>query len=163
VASNPDVIYLPDFYTMVNLVTRQAREKGIFTPFLGSDAWDSPELDLSAIEGSYYTNHMTVTDKRPVVQNFIKNYGTVYRDDQANPKVPDILAALAYDATNMMLTAIEQAGVDDPAIVKDVLAGMRFEGVTGLITFDKNHTPLKDVFVLQVRDGKIVYSATVTP
>ena len=38
-----------------------------------------------------------------------------------------------------------------------------WEGVSGKITFDKNHNPIKAAVVLQVKDGKVVYVATVAP
>jgi ABC-type branched-subunit amino acid transport system substrate-binding protein len=60
-----------------------------------------------------------------------------------------------------MLAAIEKAGVDDPALVKDILAGMRFEGVTGQITFRQNHTPIKGVVVQKVLEEQIIYIETV--
>ena len=42
--AKPDVVYLPDYYNIVNLVTKQAKEKGITAPFMGGDGWDSADL-----------------------------------------------------------------------------------------------------------------------
>ena len=39
-------------------------------------------------------------------------YGAHYKDDQGNPAIPDALAALAYDATNMLLQAIKERASD---------------------------------------------------
>jgi branched-chain amino acid transport system substrate-binding protein len=162
-AAQPDVIYLPDFHSIVNLVTQQAKEKGLSTTFLGSDSWDSTGLDLTAAEGGYFNTQYYLTEDHPAAQNFAASYREVYMDDRGNPKEPDALAALTYDAVNMLLVAIEKAGVDDPALVKDVLAGIQYEAVTGQISFDSQHTPLKSVIILQIRGGQIVYSDTVTP
>jgi len=41
-AAKPDIIYLPDYYNIVNLVTKQAKEKGIKAPFMGGDGWIPP-------------------------------------------------------------------------------------------------------------------------
>ena len=161
--ARPDLVVLPDYYNIANLITRQAKEKGITATFIGGDGWDSPDLDTSAAAGSYFTSHYSPYEERPIVHNFVKSYGEQYKNADGTPKLPDVLAALAYDATNLMLAAIEKAGVDNPVIVKDVLAGMRFEGVTGQITFNQNHTPHKGVFVQQVIDGKIIYIETVIP
>ncbi len=102
-AAKPDMIYLPDYYNVVNLAAKQAREKGIKAPFMGGDGWDSSDLDLKAVDGGYFTNHYSPHDTRPEVQNFVKAFGDKYKDDKGQPKVPDALAALAYDATNLML------------------------------------------------------------
>jgi branched-chain amino acid transport system substrate-binding protein len=155
--ANPDVVYLPDYYNIVNLVTAQAKEKGITAPFLGGDGWDSADLDKTAADGGYFTNHYSEQDTRPIVQDWVKNYQAEYGS------VPDALATLAYDAANLLLAAIQAAGVDDPAKVKDALAAIKWEGVSGTITFDQFHNPIKAAVILQVKDGKVVYVATVAP
>ena len=72
--ANPDLVVLPDYYNIVNLVTKQAKEKGITTPFIGGDGWDSPDLDAVAADGGYFTNHYSPTEARPAVATFVKNY-----------------------------------------------------------------------------------------
>jgi len=49
--------------------------------------------------------------------------------------VPSPIAFLAYDATRMAITAIERAGLNRVRI-RDELARMSFEGITGKIHFD---------------------------
>jgi branched-chain amino acid transport system substrate-binding protein len=160
--AKPDVIYLPDYYNIVNLVGAQAKEKGITAPFMGGDGWDSSDLDLKAADGGYFTNHYSDQDTRPIVQSWLKTYGEKYQKD-GKAIVPDALATLSYDATNLMIAAIEKAGVDDPTKVKDALAGLKWEGVSGTITFDPQHNPIKSAVILQVKDGKVVYVTSVAP
>ncbi|MCX8023816.1 MAG: ABC transporter substrate-binding protein [Thermanaerothrix sp.] len=161
--AKPDVVYLPDYYNVVNLVTKQAKEKGINVPFIGGDGWDSSDLDLAAADGGYFTNHYSPDDPRPEVQNFRKAYGEKYKDENDNPKVPDALAALAYDATNLLLEAINQAGTTDTAKVKDTLEKIKFSGVSGQITFDANHNPIKSAVILAVKDGAVKFETVVNP
>ncbi len=161
--AKPDVIYLPDYYNIVNLVTKQAKEKGITTPFMGGDGWDSPDLDLKSADGGYYTNHYSAEDTRPEVQAFVKAYGAKYKDEKQQPKVPDALAALAYDATNILLTAIQNAHSTDPSVVKDSLAKISFSGISGKITYDQFHNPVKSATILQVKDGKVSFNSIVNP
>jgi branched-chain amino acid transport system substrate-binding protein len=160
--AKPDMIYLPSYYNVVNLVTAQAKEKGITAPFVGGDGWDSSDLDMVAAEGGYYTNHYSPDDTRQIVQDWLKNYGAKYTKDGA-AVVPDALATLAYDATNLLIASIEKAKSDDPVKVKDAMAGITWDGVSGKISFDANHNPIKSAVILQVKDGKIVYVATVAP
>jgi branched-chain amino acid transport system substrate-binding protein len=155
--AKPDIVYLPDYYNIINLVMAQAKEKGITAPFMGGDGWDSADLDKAAADGGYYTNHYSEQDTRQIVQDWVKNYQAEYGS------VPDALATLAYDAANLMIAAIQSAGVDDPSKVKDTLAAISWEGVSGTITFDEFHNPIKAAVILQVKDGKIVYVATVAP
>lgn len=156
--TNPDVVYLPDYYNVVNLVTKQAKEKGIGSTFLGSDGWDSSDLDKAAAAGGYFTNHYSPEDPRPEVQTFVSNFKAAY-----DGKVPDALGVLAYDATNLLLTAIRDANSTDPAVVKDVMAAINFPGVAGSIKFDENHNPLKGVTILKVTEEKVEIVEVVNP
>jgi branched-chain amino acid transport system substrate-binding protein len=157
-AAKPDVVYLPDYYNIVNLATKQAKEKGITVPFIGGDGWDSSDLDLAAADGGFYTNHYSPTDPRPEVQNFLKAYGAKYKG-----AVPDALAALAYDATNLLLQAIKEAGSVDTDKVRVAIEKISFNGVSGKITFDKLHNPVKSAPILAVKGGKIVVETVVNP
>jgi branched-chain amino acid transport system substrate-binding protein len=161
--ARPDVVYLPDYYNIINLATKQAKEKGIQVPFMGGDGWDSSDLDLKAAAGGYFTNHYSPFDPRPEVQNFVKAYGNKFKDDSGNAKVPDALATLAYDATNLLLQAIKETGSEDTAKVKDTLAKIRFAAVSGLVTFDDQHNPVKSATILAVKPDGVKFEAIVNP
>jgi branched-chain amino acid transport system substrate-binding protein len=162
-AAKPDMVYLPDYYNIVNLATKQAKEKGIKAPFMGGDGWDSSDLDLKAATGGYFTNHYSPEDSRPDVKNFVKAFGAKYKDDKGQPKVPDALAALAYDATNLLLQGIKTAGADDTTNVKNALEKITFNAVSGKITFDASHNPVKSATILAIKDGKVVFNSVVNP
>jgi branched-chain amino acid transport system substrate-binding protein len=161
--ARPDVVYLPDYYNIVNLATKQAKEKGIQVPFMGGDGWDSSDLDLSAAAGGYFTNHYSQFDPRPEVQNFIKAYGAKFKDDSGNALVPDALATLAYDATNMLFQGIKQAGADNTDKVRVALEKIKFKAVSGTITMDKQHNPVKSATILAVTPGGIKFDSVVAP
>jgi branched-chain amino acid transport system substrate-binding protein len=162
-AAKPDMIYLPDYYNVVNLASKQAKEKGIKAPFMGGDGWDSSDLDLKAADGGYFTNHYSPEDTRPAVKNFVKAFGAKFKDDKGQPKVPDALAALAYDATNLMLQGIKDAGADDPTKVKNALEKISFNAVSGKITFDTSHNPVKSATILAIKEGKVKFNSIVNP
>jgi len=159
-SAKPDVVYLPDYYNVVNLVTKQAKEKGINAPFMGGDGWDSSDLDIKSAAPGYYTNHYSPDDPRPEVQNFLKAYAAKY-----SGKEPDALAVLAYDATNLLITAIKNAGADNTDKVKAAMEGISFNGVSGKITYDAQHNPVKSITILAVKADKPkpVFEAVVTP
>ncbi len=155
--ANPDILYLPDYYSTVNLIAAQAREKGITATMLGGDGWDSPDLDMEAVDGGYHTNHYSADDPRPEVQDFVKQYEAKYG------AVPDALATLAYDATNILLLAMEEAGSTDPAAVAKALEDMSFDVVSGHISYDELHNPIKAAAILHIQDGKAIYMDTIAP
>ena len=48
------------------------------------------------------------------------------------------VSALGYDAYMVAIEAIESAQSTDPVAIRDALAGVDMEGVTGRIVFDEN-------------------------
>ena len=161
--AHPDVLWVGDLYNVVNLIGAQAKAMHVTAVMLGGDGWDSPALDLMALDGSFYSNHYDPRDPRQVVQAFLKVYGENYKEAGGKPKIPDAFAALAYDATNILLESILKAGVDDPTRVKDAMAGLTWNGVTGPISFDAQHNPIKSAVVVAVKDGQKKYLTTINP
>ena len=155
--SGAEVLYLPDYYNVVNLVGAQAKEKGVTAVMMGGDGWDSADLDLAAADGGFFSNHYSPTDTRQIVVDWVARYQAKY------DSVPDALATLGYDATNLLLAAIEKAGVDDPAKVAEAMAAISFEAVSGAVTFDAQHNPIKSAVVLGVSGGAVTAVGTVAP
>ncbi len=160
-AYNPDLLFLPDYYTKVGLIAKQARQTGITARFLGGDGWDSPEMTNiagDAIEGGCFTNHYSPQDPRPEVQAWVQKYQARFGNK------PDALATLAYDATTLLIEAIRRAGSATPDAVRDALARIQnFQTVSGAITFDANGNPVKDVAVLEYRGGQQTFLTSIKP
>ena len=156
--ANPDVLYLPDYYTTVNLIAAQAQERGVTAALLGGDGWDSSELDTSVVEGGYFTNHFSPDDTRPIVQEFVSKYQAKYGT------VPDALAALAYDAAIILFQSMEKANTTTDAVkVAEAMAAGTFSAVSGEITYDASHNPVKAAVVLKIEGGRVIYTDTVSP
>ena len=149
--SQASVVYLPDFFNVANSMLAQAKTLGVTATFLGGDGWADSRLDMTAAEGSYYTDSFSPADTNPVVQQWVGKYQTTYS------QTPDSTPSLAYDATNLLLTAIQAAGTDDPTAVKDALARIGFSGVTGQIRFDASHNPQKSVVIQQIKNQAVSF------
>ncbi|WP_300356660.1 ABC transporter substrate-binding protein [Fusobacterium sp.] len=159
---NPEVLVIPDYYEQAALITVQAREVGLKSTFIGPDGWDgvAKTLDPSAytaVENSYFTNHYSLEDKSPKVQEFVKAYKEVYNEE------PSSFAALSYDSAYMMKAAIEKAGTTEKQAVIDALKTLDYEGVTGHLTFDEKNNPVKDVTVLKIVNGEYTFDSIVKP
>ncbi len=156
-AADVDVVFLPDYYNKNNLIAAQIKEKGIDAILLGGDGWDSPELQLDLFEGGYFSNHYSPADPRPLVQNFVSQYEAKYG------AVPDALATLAYDAAKILLQSISEAGTDDPTAVAAKMAGIKYEGISGDITYDEQHNPIKKAAIVKIEGGKTTFFKFVAP
>ena len=160
-AKNPQAVIVPGYYTEVGLIVRQARNLGLNVPFVGGDGWDSPklvEIGGAALEGSYYANHLAVSDPDPAIQKFVSEYKSRYS------AIPDALAGLAYDAANILFDAIKRANTTDGAKVRDAIASTKdFAGVTGKISIDKDRNAVKPAVILQVKNGQLQKVEAIAP
>jgi branched-chain amino acid transport system substrate-binding protein len=161
--AKPDVLWVGDYYNIVNLIGAQAKDKGVTAAMMGGDGWDSSDLDVAASDGGFYSNHYDPADTRPIVQDWIAKYGAAYKNDQGEPKVPDALATLAYDATNILLTSIQNAKSEDVDKVAAAMQAINFEGVSGSISYNEQHNPVKAAVVIAVAGGNKTYTATINP
>ncbi|BDG62413.1 ABC transporter substrate-binding protein [Caldinitratiruptor microaerophilus] len=159
--TNPDVIFLPNYYSEVPLQIQQARKLGINAIFLGGDAWDSPkllEIGGKDMEGTYFSNHYVATADVPKVKEFVTKYKQKYNE------VPDAAAALTYDAAYIIFQALERAGSLDRDKLRDAMAATKgFEGVTGTISYGDTGDPVKPAVVLKIENGEFKYETTVNP
>jgi branched-chain amino acid transport system substrate-binding protein len=157
--SNPQAILVPGYYSDAGSIAKQARDIGITVPLLGGDGWDSQDLlkiGGPAVNGCYFSNHMAISDPSPKVQDFVKAYRAKYN------KEPGALAALGYDAANVLFDAMGKAKSLGGADIRDAIAATKdFDGVTGKITIDENHNAKKSAVIIAVKDGKFVYQTTV--
>ncbi len=158
-ASSPDAILIPGYYTDAGTIAKQARELGITVPLLGGDGWSSQKLFAIAGDGAancYFSDHMSVEDPKPLVQDFVKNYKAKWNAD------PTSMSALGYDAAKLLIASLKSAKTLDHASVKDAIAGTtNFDGVSGNITIDKNHDAQKSAVIIQVKNNKFNYFTTV--
>ena len=161
--ANPDVVYLPDYYGTVALIAKQLRAQGITTPIVGADGWDGLTDNAGdEVLNGYYSNHYAADSTSPAVQKFVTSFKTKYN------KEPNSFAALGYDSVYMLKDAIVKAGSEDSAKVKDALAATDGDYVTGHLTFNEKHNPVKSAVMLELvkgADGKLTttYKTTVNP
>ncbi len=161
-ALNPEMIYVPGYYEEVGKIVKQARELGITAPIIGGDGWDSPKLvevgTAAALNNTYFTNHYSVDDTSAASKAFVDAYKKEYG------QAPDAMAVLGYDAANVLIDAIKRAGSTEPAKIREALAATKdFPAITGATTLNATHDAVKSAVIIEMKDGKQVYKATVKP
>lgn len=159
-SANPDVIILPDYYNVVGLLAKQARDMGITSQFLGGDGWESEELTKiggTAVDGAIYINHYYAEDTEENVKNFVDSYTKKYN------KTPDCFAALSYDTAKILVKAIEKANSTDGTAIRDALAGMEINSVTGNIKFNEERSAVKSATIIKINGDKKELNDKVNP
>ncbi|MEG0508106.1 MAG: ABC transporter substrate-binding protein [Eubacterium sp.] len=154
---NPDVVYVPDYYSTVGIILQKAKEMGMTSHFVGGDGWDSVQQEYAdAAQGHYFANHYAADSPKEMVQNFIKAY------QAKNNKSANSFAALGYDGMGVMAQAITKAGSTDKQAIIDALKGIEYDGVTGKFTFDENGNPKgKEITIIKVDGGQLKFVTTV--
>ena len=159
-AENPDVIFVPGYYQEVGMIIKQAREMGITQPIVGGDGWDSAKLAEIAgaanLENCYFANHYSAEDTSDKVKTFVTNYQKAYNQKADAP------AALAYDSVMIVAQAIKDANSFDKDKVQAALEKIKnLEAVTGTISFNEFHDPVKSAVILTFKDGKQAFVAKI--
>lgn len=79
---------------------------------------------------------------------FVSEYEKAYKVK------PDVFAALAYDSALLVAEAIKNAGDTDPVKIAQSMAKINgFQGVSGTVTFDAQHNPVKSAVIIEHKDG----------
>jgi branched-chain amino acid transport system substrate-binding protein len=111
----------------------QIRHEKINNPVFGSlHLLDEDNLNEQQLKD--YDNDLLIpsgkwsqSESLMFVNEYKKEYG----------KVPGMVAAYAFDATNLLIKAIKIAGSDDREKIQKALTSIKYIGVTGTIQFDQ--------------------------
>ncbi|UVF02382.1 ABC transporter substrate-binding protein [Streptococcus equinus] len=146
-----DAIVMPGYYTETGIITKQARDMGISVPILGPDGFnDDSFADLAGKANAnsvyYVSGYSTKTALSGKANDFIKAYKAKYGSE------PNMFAALSYDSVYMIAKAAE--GAKTSIDIANNLAELKdFDGVTGKMTIDKKHNPIKTALMVIMKDG----------
>lgn len=152
-AAGADVVICAGMYNLVAPVAKQYKQINPEIEVVGfSNAYSQQLIELGgeAVEDVCF----------PVIffsesdEENIKTYVNAYESEFGNK--PSALTSQAYDSVGMLLTAIEKAGSTDSQTVRDVLAEVQYEGVTGNTKFDAEGNVDKQFVKVTIKDGKFV-------
>ena len=160
--ANADVVFVPGYYQEVGMLIKQAREIGLTMPVLGGDGWDSAKLPEiaggAALNNTFFANHYSPDDNSSEIKTFVEAYKQEYNE------TPDAFAALAYDATMMVIESIKRANSVDTVKIKDELAKTKdYTAVSGKITLNETHDAVKSAVIIEMKDGKQTFKEKVNP
>jgi branched-chain amino acid transport system substrate-binding protein len=149
---SPEAIFIVAYKEAI-LILRQIKELGIKTKLLSTPVFEDNEILEKAKETAEGVIYVYYGGFDPKSENektkmFVDVFKKKYNRD------PGYFSALAYDATNIVLLAIEKGGPHSEDI-KDALYQIKdFPGVTGMTTFDANGDVQKPVTLKIVKKGK---------
>jgi branched-chain amino acid transport system substrate-binding protein len=146
-----DLIYASLWAPDAALLVKQLPDVGLETPVIGPDGQYEPvdyiEASAGAAEGNYVSFLVPDLEKVPTATAFAEAFEERYGPVSS-------YGPLAYEATNLMLSAIEKVGELDRAAIRDaVRATENYEGILGFpINFDdKGDVVGANVYIYQVQ------------
>ena len=157
-AAKPDVLYLPNFSTVVLEQVRQLRQMGLKVRLLGADGWNAREFSMNSdFNGSYMTTHWSRGMEAVGADEFVKSYMYQFNSE------PGAVAALTYDSMQVLFKALENTSRLNGESIRLALMEMEpFEGVTGSIDFIDSGDPVKGVVVLRLQDKQVSFQKIIS-
>ncbi len=129
-----DGIYFGGVITEAGILRKQQVELGLDVPMIGISGFYDPEfiaLAGDAAEGTMVS--YPAAQSNPKLEQMHADYAA---RGFAEPESP--YTKYAYDAANILLAAIRQAGTEDKAALAQAIRGISYDGVLGTTTFDAN-------------------------
>jgi ABC-type branched-subunit amino acid transport system substrate-binding protein len=144
-------IFIPDDFTMINLIVPQLAYYDVTeVQLLGNNGWDSAELvsgeNAKFFEGAVFVDGFFKDGPSLQVRSFVSDF-----EDTFNAS-PTLLEALSFDATKLILKVIADTGLVTP---EALLSLKDYSGVAGFTGFNADGESIRNLFLLQVSEGKI--------
>ena len=128
------------------------RQAGVNIPFVSGDGcFAQPFIDtVGGNAANVYLSFGKDYHQNPAAAAFVKSYNDKYHQDIGAYSV------YGYDAANVLLTAIQQAGTTDPDKVAAVMKSRPFDTILGKVEFDDKGDVKGSGFVMwTIKDGKL--------
>jgi branched-chain amino acid transport system substrate-binding protein len=138
-------------------ILKQMRAMGMKQPVFGPSRLCYPQIIQAAgpaAEGLVTTAPLNPTRSDALWLDFQKDYRAKFQEE------PDAYAAYGYDGMNLLIAAVQKAGLNRGKIM-DALRdhqGKEHEGVAGPAQFDHTLNNIAPLSMARVEDGKFVYS-----
>jgi branched-chain amino acid transport system substrate-binding protein len=143
-AQNPDIVFWGGMYEAGALFSKQLHDAGATAPVMGGDGiaeQDYIDLGGSSVDGDYATNVGVPVENLPAASAFIEDYKAKFGVDSVGNFAP-----YAYDAAFAIMKAAlavhkDVGEVTTPAgrsALVSAVEDIKFEGVTGEVSFDEN-------------------------
>ena len=146
----PEGIYFGGYYTEAGLMLLQMRQLGMKDPFIfiSDDGAQSPvlyEVAGEAADGAYLTTVGVPVEELASARDFIAAYKKRWPGAGEDLKPFD---HFAYEATNIVLAALQKAGSPDREKVLAALPTVRYKGIIGETVFDEKGDTLNHIVTM---------------
>ncbi len=148
-------LFIPDYADRIGQIAPQLVFYGIKdVALLGINGWNSPELVKQAgrfLKKAVFVDAFYSASEKPEVQRFMELYRQGYKEE------PTILGAQAFDIATLLLQIIDDPEVGNRNDLRRKMVDLsNYRGVTGTTGFDLYGEAIKQLYLLQIKSGRIV-------
>lgn len=170
--SNAECVFIPCSIATATLILPQAEALGLEAHILGSDTWENESIVMaagSAAEGVVFSTFFDENDEStPMAKDFVNGFKGYLNEDPQRVTLNGgsdgvaAVSALGYDGYMTMVTALASLDGTEGDLtsvnLRDALAAVNYDGVTGNITFDENGDANKDfAYLKKVENGAFAF------
>lgn len=147
----PDALYFGGVIAEAGILRKQMAEVGLDVPMIGISGFYDPEfiaLAGPAAEGTMVS--YPAAQSNPKLDKLYDEYAARGFAEDTSP-----YTKYAYDAANILLTAIAETGIEDKAALAQAIRAINYDGVLGITTFDETgqtQIPVA-IEIKEVKDG----------
>ncbi len=157
-SSNPDAVVLWGDANEMAMAVNQLRKAGMNQPIYACDRAVSKEfLQIAGnnANGVFTTCQYNPKGDNPIYKKFREDYIKRFNME------PDVFAVHSYDAANITLDAIRQAGLNRVKI-RDLLLDLKtyqnYQGASGTIVFDAAWTDVGQIYMAEIKNNDFIFS-----
>ena len=173
-AADPDCVFVPSSINTATLILPQAQANGLDAQILASDTWENESIISDAAEGVVLSTFFDENDtENTLAAEFVKGFKAYLNSSSANLTANGgsdgvaAVSALGYDAYMTMYAALQSLDGQDVELtsvaIRNALANVNVDGVTGNITFDENGDANKNLaYIKTVENGAFKFIRTQT-
>jgi branched-chain amino acid transport system substrate-binding protein len=147
---SPDIIFFGGYSPQFGPMVHQARTQGIKATFVSGDGSQDPEFIKLAgndANNQFASNAGPAPALQPGYADFNAKYKAKYNQDIFQ------YAPQAFDAANIIITAIKKAGADKAGILAAVAATSNYQGVAQSYSFTSTGDVKESIFTVYKVEG----------
>lgn len=150
-AAGADVVISVGMYNLLAPLAKQYKQVNPDIQLIGfSNSYSQQLLELGgeAVEGVRFPVIFFSGSSDPKIKGYVDKYTSKYGS------APSALTSQAYDSVGMLLESIKTVGTTDSEKVRDALAKIEYDGVTGFTKFNEIGDVQKEFVKVVIKNGK---------
>jgi len=161
---NPDFLFMPLYHPEASMIAKQSKQLGLKKPMFSGDGVANAtfiELGGDSVEGYMFTDFFDYSNPPSKTSEQFVNF----HEKETGNREMNSFTALGADTYNVLIDAMNRCEdpTDSVCVNNEIKKTTNFDGVSGTITINGEGNATRSAVIKEVREGKMVFKATVNP